>query len=63
VTERPATIDDALYFLDAHRKSGCWFRAMDYAHQTKGFDFDRMKRGAEYIASGLQAADKKRSQT
>ena len=56
------SIDDALYLVEAHIKTGCMHpqAAMDYAHRLKGFDFDRMRRGWDYIVARVKAADKHR---
>lgn len=54
---REPSLDDALYLVEAHVKTGCMhpWAAFDYAHRVKGMDFDRMKRGWEFIVAGLKA--------
>jgi hypothetical protein len=62
VTDKPATLDDALYLIDAHKKTGCMFYAFDYANRLRGYDYDRMKRGLAYVITRLEAADKRRAE-
>ena len=56
------SLDDALYLVEAHAKTGCMhpWAAFDYAHRVKGMDFDRMRRGWDYIVARVKAADKHR---
>lgn len=60
--ERDPSLDDALYLVEAHAKTGCMHpeAAFDYAERMKGFDRDKMRRGWAYIAERIKAADKRR---
>ena len=59
---RDPSLSDAVYLVEAHAKTGCMHpqAAFDYAHRLNGFDFDRMRRGWDYIAARVKAADKHR---
>lgn len=48
------SLEDALYLVDAHGKTGCIGYAVDYAERTKHLDRDRMQRGWAYIEAGLK---------
>jgi hypothetical protein len=60
MTDRQPTLDDALYVLDAHKRTGCLHYATDYAERTRGFNRDRLHRGIQHILAGLQKAEDKR---
>lgn len=54
MTERPATLSDALYLLEAHERSGCLWLAVDYAERTRSADRETLKRGVAYVTDGLK---------
>ncbi len=56
------SLDDALYLVEAHAKNGCMYpqAAFDYSHRIDKTDFDRMRRGWDYIVARVKAADKHR---
>jgi hypothetical protein len=64
MSDRQPTLDDALYVLEAHRRSGCCWIAVDYAERVRGLDRDTLKRGFQHILNGLQkAADKRKAES
>jgi hypothetical protein len=68
MTDRQPTLDDALYVLGLHNKTGCMHfgreAAEDYAARITmkdgHLDYGRFRLGFQYILDGLQKAEDKR---
>lgn len=64
MSDRQPTLDDALYVLEAHQRTGCFWIAVDYSERVRGMDRDKLKLGFLHILNGLQkAADKRKAES